>query len=166
MQCTQQVNERAPFPRVEHREVAAEHAVRARFGERPPLVASLGGPWTIRNIAPLVDRVELKFGRSTRGGDLDMAALSTATREELAANVAAVREVAPDVPIGLFAMIGIGTDAEVAPLRDQLGDGLYASFVGSPAQVRYALESLTELGVDRVQVTDRVKGSVLRLHER
>jgi alkanesulfonate monooxygenase SsuD/methylene tetrahydromethanopterin reductase-like flavin-dependent oxidoreductase (luciferase family) len=136
------------------------------IGERPPLVASLGGPWTIRNIAPLVDRVELKFGRSTRGGDLDMAALSTATREELAANVAAVREVAPDVPIGLFAMIGIGTDAEVAPLRDQLGDGLYASFVGSPAQVRDALESLTELGVDRVQVTDRVKGSVLRLHER
>jgi len=132
-------------------------------GERPPLVASLGGPWTIRHIAPLVDRVELKFGRSTRGGDLDMAALSTATRAELAANVAAVREVAPDVPVGVFAMIGIGTDAEVAELRSQLGDSLYADFVGSPARVREALESLTELGIDRVQVTDRVRGSVLRL---
>jgi hypothetical protein len=68
--------------------------------------------------------------------------------------------------VGVFAMIGIGTDAEVAPLRDQLGDGLYGDFLGSPAKVRDALESLTELGIDRVQVTDRVKGSVLRLHER
>jgi alkanesulfonate monooxygenase SsuD/methylene tetrahydromethanopterin reductase-like flavin-dependent oxidoreductase (luciferase family) len=133
------------------------------IGELPPLVASLGGPWTIRNIAPLVDRVELKFGESTRGGDLDMSVLAKATRADLAAKVASVRKVAPDVSIGVFAMIGVGTDAELAPLRDQLIGGVYEDYVGSPAQVRDALESLTELGIDRVQVTERLKGSTMRL---
>ena len=34
----------------------------------PPIVASVGSPWTMRNITPLVDRVELAIGRATRGG--------------------------------------------------------------------------------------------------
>lgn len=133
------------------------------IGDPPPLVASLGGPWTMRNIAPLVDRVELKFGESTRGGDLDMTALAKVTRDDLVARIAAVRDVAPDVPIGAFAMIGVGTDAELATLRGQLSGGVYGDFVGSPAQVRDALESLADLGIDRVQVTERLKGSALRL---
>lgn len=133
------------------------------IGELPPLVASLGGPWTIRNIAPLVDRVELKFGESTRGGDLDMSVLARATRADLAAKIASVREVAPDVSIGVFAMIGVGNDAELAPLREQLTGGVYEEYVGSPAQVRDALESLADLGIDRVQVTERLKGSTMRL---
>ena len=133
------------------------------IGELPPLVASLGGPWTIRNIAPLVDRVELKFGESTRGGDLDMTALARVTRADLVDRINSVREVAPDVAIGVFAMIGVGSDAELAPLRGQLTGGVYEDFVGSPAQVREAIASLEELGIDRVQVTERLKGSALRL---
>ena len=129
----------------------------------PPLVASLGGPWTIRTIAPLVDRVELKFGASTRGGDLDTGVLAVTTLDDLKAAVAAVREVAPSVPIGTFAMIAVGDDAEVAPFKARFGEGLYSGFVGSPAQVREYLHSLRDYGLDRIQVTEMLKGSALRL---
>jgi alkanesulfonate monooxygenase SsuD/methylene tetrahydromethanopterin reductase-like flavin-dependent oxidoreductase (luciferase family) len=129
----------------------------------PPLVASLGGPWTIRTIAPLVDRVELKFGASTRGGDLDTGVLAVTTIDDLRAAVAAVREVAPEVPIGTFAMIAVGDDAEVAPFKARFGEGLYSGFVGSPAQVSEYLNSLREYGIDRVQLTEMLKGSTLRL---
>ncbi len=129
----------------------------------PPLVASLGGPWTIRHIAPLVDRVELKFGRSTRGGDLDVGVLAECTRDDLRAAVAAVRAVNPTVPIGTFTMIAVGPDADVRGIRERYGDGLYAAFAGSPAQVREAIASLGELGIDRVQVTESLPGSILRL---
>jgi alkanesulfonate monooxygenase SsuD/methylene tetrahydromethanopterin reductase-like flavin-dependent oxidoreductase (luciferase family) len=131
--------------------------------QAPPLVASLGGPWTIANIAPLVDRVELKFGASTRGGDLDLGALATATRDDLRRMVGAVRDVAPDTPIGVFAMIAVGGEVDTAPLRASLGDGLYAEFVGEPGRVLDNLRSLEQLGVDRVQVTERLKGSIERL---
>jgi alkanesulfonate monooxygenase SsuD/methylene tetrahydromethanopterin reductase-like flavin-dependent oxidoreductase (luciferase family) len=132
----------------------------------PPLVASLGGPWTIRHIAPLVDRVELKFGRTTRAGDLDMAALTTITRDELRAMVAEVRDVAPDVPIGVFAMIAAGQSAEVDAVRQLLGDSFYGGFAGPPEQVLDNLQELESLGIQRVQLSELVKGSVLRLQPR
>ena len=91
----------------------------------PPLVASLGGPWTIRHIAPLVDRVELKFGSTTRGGDLSMDALAAVTLGD-AANVAAVRGGRPS-----------GRSPR-SPWERRRGGGcrpggaeLYGSFVGS-----------------------------------
>jgi alkanesulfonate monooxygenase SsuD/methylene tetrahydromethanopterin reductase-like flavin-dependent oxidoreductase (luciferase family) len=129
----------------------------------PPLIASLGGPWTIANISPLVDRVELKFGSSTRGGELDMNALAQITRNDVRRMIASVREVAPDVPIGLFTMIAIGDDDETRAIREAFGDGVYADFVGEPARVLDNLRSLGSLGFDRVQVTERTKGSIARL---
>ena len=129
----------------------------------PPLAVSVGGPWTIRNVAPLADRVELKFGRSTRGGDLDVAELAAAGRDDLRAMVDQVRAVAPTVPIGAFAMIAVGDGPEVDRVRTMLGGGLYSEFVGEPARVLENLRSLGELGIDRVQLTDLVTGSWLRL---
>jgi alkanesulfonate monooxygenase SsuD/methylene tetrahydromethanopterin reductase-like flavin-dependent oxidoreductase (luciferase family) len=129
----------------------------------PPLVASVGGPWTIEHVAPLADRVELKFGASTRHGDLDLGALARVGRDDLRRMVERVREVAPGTPIGLFAMVAVGGPAEVAPLGAELGDGLYADFVGEPAAVLQHLRALEELGIDRVQVTERLKGSIERL---
>jgi len=129
----------------------------------PQLAVSVGGPWTMRHVAPLADRVELKPGRATRRGDLDMATLASVTREEVAGMVRAVREVAPDVPLGLFTMIGVGSPDEVARLGSALGDGLYSTFVGEPAKVLDNLRSLEDLGIDRVQISEFVKGSALRL---
>ena len=129
----------------------------------PPLVASVGGPWTIANIAPLVDRVELKFGATTRRGNLDDATLAATTRDDLVHMIDLVRAVAPDTPIGLFVMIAVGDDAEVAAFRDTTGDGLYGEFIGEPARVLDNLRALGVLGIDRVQVTERLKGSIERL---
>ncbi|HQV57893.1 MAG TPA: LLM class flavin-dependent oxidoreductase [Ilumatobacteraceae bacterium] len=129
----------------------------------PPLAGALGGPWTIRNVAPLLDRVELLFGQSTRAGDLDMGVLAACTEDELRAKVDAVRQVAPNVPIGVLLFVAVGDDEQVAALREQLGDGYYSRFVGSAAQVSDAVQSLAVLGIDRAQLNERVKGSLQQL---
>jgi alkanesulfonate monooxygenase SsuD/methylene tetrahydromethanopterin reductase-like flavin-dependent oxidoreductase (luciferase family) len=131
----------------------------------PPLVASVGSPWTMRNITPLVDRVELKFGRTTRGGALDMAALASVTHDELASMVRIVREVRPDIGVGLFTMIGVGDDPQIGDLKAALGDNLCGSFVGSGPEVLDHLLALEQLGVDRVQITELIPDSTLRLGE-
>lgn len=135
------------------------------LADPPPLVASVGSPWTMRNITPLVDRVELKFGRTTRGGALDLVALASVTRDELASMVAVVRGVAPDIPIGLFTLVGAGDQAAIGGLAETLGDNLCGSFVGEPPRVLDNLRSLQDLGIDRVQITELVPGSTARLAE-
>jgi alkanesulfonate monooxygenase SsuD/methylene tetrahydromethanopterin reductase-like flavin-dependent oxidoreductase (luciferase family) len=133
------------------------------FTAPPPLVASVGGPWTIANVSPIADRVELKFGRTTRGGDLDGAAIATSTRDELRSMIDQVRAVAPTTPIGVFTMIAVGSPGETDSIRESLGDGLYADFAGEPARVLENLRSLAELGIDRVQLSERLPGSIARL---
>jgi alkanesulfonate monooxygenase SsuD/methylene tetrahydromethanopterin reductase-like flavin-dependent oxidoreductase (luciferase family) len=130
-----------------------------------PLVASVGGPWTVRNITPLVDRVELKFGRTTRGGTLDVAALASVTRDELVAMVNDVRTVRDDIPIGLFLLVAVGDDNTVAPIRAMLGSNLCGQFVGSPSKVVENLRALDELGIGRVQLTEFIPGSIERLSD-
>ena len=60
-------------------------------------------------------------------------------------------------------IVADGDDAEVAPFKARFGDGLYSGFVGSPAQVSDYLNSLREYGIDRIQLTEMLKGSTLRL---
>ena len=128
-----------------------------------PLVASVGGPWTVRNITPIVDRVELKFGRTTRGGALDLAALASVTHDELAGMVADVRAVRPDIPIGLFTLVAVGNGPEVDAIAQSLGTNLCGTFAGEAAKVLDNLRSLEALGIGRVQVTELVPGSIERL---
>ena len=129
----------------------------------PPLVASVGGPWTVKHITPIVDRVELKFGRTTRGGALDMAAMATVTRDELAGMVDEVRSVRDDVEIGLFLLIAVGDNPEVEATAEALGDNLCGGFAGEPAKVLDNLRALGEVGISRIQVTELVKGSMAAL---
>jgi alkanesulfonate monooxygenase SsuD/methylene tetrahydromethanopterin reductase-like flavin-dependent oxidoreductase (luciferase family) len=129
-----------------------------------PLVASVGGPWTVRNVTPIVDRVELKvIGRATRGGSLDLAVLAAITEEELVRLVADVRDVRDDIPIGLFLMVAAGTGPEVEALAGRLGDNLCGRFVGEPAKVLDNLRALEQLGLTRVQVTEFVPGTIANL---
>lgn len=128
------------------------------FGPRPdpppPLVASLGGDRTIREIAPLVDRVELKLiSSATRGGALDTAAMAAIPRSHLADLVAKVRAVNPDVPLGVFALCAAGSDARTRATADALGDSFLGGFFGEPAKVADTMRSLAELGIGRVQVS-------------
>ena len=130
----------------------------------PPLVASAGGPRNIRESTPLVDRMEIKASaRSTRGGALDFAAVATVTEEEVKRNVARVKEVDPDMPIGIFLLVGAGDSPEVQGLRVQFGNGFLGQFVGHEEEVAGALQRLTELGIERVQLTELIPGSQHKL---
>ena len=135
-------------------------AIGPRCDPPPPLVASLGGPRTIREIAPLVDRVELKAaGPATRGGALDLQALATVTHDDLRRAVARVRSVQPTAPIGIFGLCTVGDGARTRQLASILGDNLYGGFVGHPEKVAHNMLRLEELGISRVQISPSVPGS-------
>jgi alkanesulfonate monooxygenase SsuD/methylene tetrahydromethanopterin reductase-like flavin-dependent oxidoreductase (luciferase family) len=119
----------------------------------PPLVASVGSPWTIRNVTPLLDRVEVMIGSTFRSGANDLSALGAATLDDVCSMVSAVREAAPDIPVSLVGFAAAGAGPDVDKMRAALGDQLYSSFVGEPAAVADALRTTAEAaGADRVQV--------------
>jgi alkanesulfonate monooxygenase SsuD/methylene tetrahydromethanopterin reductase-like flavin-dependent oxidoreductase (luciferase family)/ketosteroid isomerase-like protein len=129
-------------------------AIGPTVDQPPPLVASVGGPRTIREVTPLADRVELKVSSpATRGGALDLAALATVDLDDLDRLIALVRDVDADIPIGMFVMAGCGTHPRLSALGSALGDGLMGSFVGEPAMVAERILALADRGLDRVQLT-------------
>ena len=102
----------------------------------PPIVASLGGPRTIREIAPLVDRVELKLvSTATKGGVLDVAALGSIPRRNVDELVAKVRDVNPTVPLGVMVICNVGADERTNAIEDLLGDSFMGGFFGPPEKV-------------------------------
>jgi alkanesulfonate monooxygenase SsuD/methylene tetrahydromethanopterin reductase-like flavin-dependent oxidoreductase (luciferase family)/ketosteroid isomerase-like protein len=120
----------------------------------PPLVGSVGGPRTIREITPLVDRVELKVSSTaTRGGTLELGALAAIDLDDLDRLIGLVRDVDADIPIGVFLMAGCGDHPRVRALGAALGDGLMGSLVGEPAAVAERILALADRGLDRVQLT-------------
>lgn len=124
------------------------------LADPPPLVASVGGPRTIREVTPLADRVELKVSSgATRGGSLDLPRLAAVDVDHLDRLVALVREVDADVPIGVFLMVGCGEHRRLDALRAALGEGLMGSLIGSPEQVADVVRGLADHGITRVQLT-------------
>lgn len=120
----------------------------------PPLVASVGGPRTIREVVPLVDRVELKVSSAaTRGGQLDLGRLATVDLDHLRSLVDLVRAVRDDVPIGVFLMAGCGDHPRVAAMHSVLGDTFMGRLVGHPEAVADTIRSLEDEGIGRVQIT-------------
>ena len=132
----------------------------------PKLVASAGGPRNIRESAPLVDRMEIKASaRGTRGGALDFATLATVTEDEVKRNIDWVKAVNPDIPIGIFLLIGAGDSPAVTGLREQFGNGFLGQFFGHAEHVARALENLAAIGIERVQLTESIPGSQQNLRE-
>ena len=120
----------------------------------PPLVASLGGPRTIREIAPLVDRVELKLvSPATQGGALDVAALASIPRTHVDELVARVRQVNPTVPLGVMVLCSVGIDERTTAIEHLLGDSFMGGFFGPPEKVATALADLAEAGITRIQLS-------------
>lgn len=118
----------------------------------PPLVASVGGPRTIREVTPHVDRVELKpAAKATRGGSLDWDVYATVTREEVGRLFSSVRAVRPDVTIDVFVIGNAGDDLATQERSAMLGDGFASEFFGPPERVAESLLELSEFGVGRVQ---------------
>ncbi len=134
----------------------------------PPLIASAGGPRALREVTPLVDRVEIKASaRATRVGYLDFEIMSTVTEEEVRKNVERVRAIRADMPIGIFILTAVHAGPEENPavdgLKAGLGRGYLSRFMGDPSEVARALHELGEMGIDRVQLTELVPGSHAQL---
>jgi alkanesulfonate monooxygenase SsuD/methylene tetrahydromethanopterin reductase-like flavin-dependent oxidoreductase (luciferase family) len=120
----------------------------------PPLVASVGGPWTMQHITPLVDRVELAIGRATRGGVNELPIMATATLDEVKEMVGTVREASPGIAVSLLAFVAVGQGPDIDKMATALGDGLYGQLVGEADAVADSLRRIgTEAEVDRLQVT-------------
>jgi len=130
----------------------------------PPLIASAGGPRALREVTPLVDRVEIKASaRATRVGHLDFEIMASVTEDEVRSNVEKVRNVDETVPIGIFILTGIGDDPMVQGLKAGLGAGYLSRFMGEGSEVAEAFAGLGEMGIDRIQVTEVVPGSHSKL---
>lgn len=120
----------------------------------PPLVASVGGPRTIREVVPLVDRVEIKVSSpATRGGALDLSKLGEITIGHLDDLVERVRAVRDDIPIGVFLMVGCSDSPRVAAMAQMLDGTFMGSLFGEPARVADAIAALVDHGIERAQLT-------------
>jgi len=141
-------------------DISGDQALGQVTDNPPALVASAGGPRAVREVTPLVDRVEIKASaRATRVGHLDFEIMATVTEDEVRSNVERVRSIDESVPIGIFILTGAGQDPMVQALRAGLQGGYLSRFIGEPAEVAVALRELGEMGIDRVQLTQMVPGS-------
>ena len=133
----------------------------------PPLVASLGGDYTIRTIAPLVDRVELKLiSAATRAGSLDVAAMAQIPSSHLDDLIAKVRVVNPAVPLGVFLLCSVGDDARTRAMEKALAGSFLGGFFGSPDKVADSIRALRTRGISRAQISPFTEASFELLAER
>lgn len=145
-------------------EIAGEQALRRDHAVPPPLIGAAGGPRALREITPLVDRMEVKASaRATRGGALDFSTMSSVTEAEVRDKVERVQALRSDVPLGIFILVGVGDNPAVVALKKQMGNGYLSRFVGTPQDVAQALQDLGDIGIERVQLTELVPGSHAQL---
>ena len=144
--------------------VTGERVLGPRLDAPPPLVASAGGPRAVREVAPLVDRIEIKaIARATQAGALDFATMATVTRAEIERNIERVRRVAGELPIGIFVLVGAGESKEVASMAAMFEGSYMGGFFGHPEQVARTVRDLEGIGIGRVQLTELVPGTHDRL---
>ena len=130
----------------------------------PLLIGSVGGPRTVREVTPHLDRVEIKASSaSTRGGKLDMGILAEVSEDHLLSMIQKVRSIRPDVELGMFVLCNAGTDDFTKGIEERMGDGLYSRFFGSPEKVADGLGWLAEQGISRAQLSPFDDASLDRL---
>lgn len=141
-------------------DISGDEKVGPVLNSPPPLVGSAGGPRGIREITPLVNRIEIKASaRSTRGGAVDLGLMATVTEDEVRQNIDRVRAVSDDIPIGIFLLIAAGENEVVSQMKAAMGNGYLGNFMGHPEDVAASLEQLGAWGIDRVQLTEFVPDS-------
>jgi alkanesulfonate monooxygenase SsuD/methylene tetrahydromethanopterin reductase-like flavin-dependent oxidoreductase (luciferase family) len=128
-------------------------------GSGPLLVGSAGGPRTRREIAPLVDRIEVFVGNFIRGGAIDMVELAAVTDDSVRSLVDEVKIRRPDLPIGYFTLLAAGEGPAIYGLKSALGAGFAGGLVGHPEEVARNLRRMGEWGIERVQLTELVPGT-------
>jgi alkanesulfonate monooxygenase SsuD/methylene tetrahydromethanopterin reductase-like flavin-dependent oxidoreductase (luciferase family) len=132
----------------------------------PRLAVSLAGKWTIRNIAPLVDRVELAAPgpeNFLRGGTFEMSKLAGATPARFREAVEQVRDVNPAVPIWAGVFVAVGDDDSTLPFSRLFAGTMFEGLAGSPSQVAETLHRFKGDGVTGMTVMPMLPGSIERL---
>ena len=124
-----------------------------RTGPPPPLFAALGGPWTLRNIGPLVDRIEL-FANAPgfRSGTMDFSVLRTVTDDDFRRLIATAREANPQAALGGGFFVAVGDGPYARSLAEGFGDGFCRGLAGPANQVAETLLRFGEEGLDRISV--------------
>ena len=141
-------------------DIAGENRLGPISSTPPPLIGSVGGPRGIREVSPLVDRIEIKASsRGTRGGSLDIPALASVTEDDIRLSIERVKTAAPQTPISIFLMISVGESKEIKAIKALFGDSFLGRFHGHPDSVGAALDSLSDFGIDRIQLTEMTPGS-------
>ena len=126
----------------------------------PPLVCSLGGPRTIRNIAPIADRVEVKLiSQITRDGSVNLPAMASVPESHLHDLVKQIRDVNPSVPLSVFILCSAGEDDRTKGVEALLGDSFLGGFYGAPGKVATSMMNLADAGVDRIEVSPFTEAS-------
>lgn len=126
----------------------------------PPLVCSLGGPRTIKNIAPIADRVEVKLiSNITRDGAVNLPAMATVPESHLYDLVKQIRDVNPTVPLSVFILCAAGDDERAKGVEALLGDSFLGGFYGAPGKVAESMMKLADAGIDRVEVSPFTESS-------
>lgn len=122
-------------------------------GTPPPIVVAVGGPRTIRDVAPLADRVELTYNAAvTRGGEHRRHEMTKLGRDHLDELIALAAAAAPSVPRGIFLSVACGQTEMIERMRDANALGI-PGLAGAPEEVASTIASLIDARVDRVQLT-------------
>jgi alkanesulfonate monooxygenase SsuD/methylene tetrahydromethanopterin reductase-like flavin-dependent oxidoreductase (luciferase family) len=132
----------------------------------PPLAAAVAGEWTLRHVAPLVDRVELAIpgpGNPMRGGSMDVSVLGRFTEKDLRRAVDLVREVNVHAPVSAALFVAVGPESEIGPLRPIVEGGLLERLVGEAAQVADNLQRLADTGITAATLIPFTSTSIERL---
>ena len=125
-----------------------------------PLIGSVGGPRGMREVTPLVDRIEIKASaRGTRVGYIDINIMATVTEDEIRRNIDSVKAINPEMPLSIFILSAVGDNPAVNGMKSAYGEGYLGNFHGHPDDVARSLESLSAIGIDRVQLTEMAPGS-------
>jgi len=120
----------------------------------PLLVGSVGGPRTIREVTPHCDRVELKpASAATRDGAVDMELMAAVRDDDLIELIARVRDVDPDIELGVFLLCNVADDARTNAIASSMGDGLYHRFFGSAEKFADGIAWLESVGISRCQIS-------------
>jgi alkanesulfonate monooxygenase SsuD/methylene tetrahydromethanopterin reductase-like flavin-dependent oxidoreductase (luciferase family) len=122
----------------------------------PLLVGSVGGPRTIREVTPHLDRVELKAqSAATKGGSLDLDVMANIPDEHLVELIERVRAVRPDIEISMFMLLSVGDDPVTTNVGDAMraGGGLFRRFFGAPEQVAEGIAWLESLGISSASLS-------------
>lgn len=122
----------------------------------PALIGSVGGPRTIREVTPHLDRVEIKAqSAATKHGQLDLATMASIPDEHLVEMIERVRSVRADIDISMFTLFSVGDDATTANVGDAMrsGGGLFRRFFGPPEYVAEGMAWLESLGISSASLS-------------